>query len=53
MPKTHIYKTNSTIKQVVVLDAIRKKAKKNYMAGMKYKDICEKYEHFKILGQKT
>nr|WP_231848369.1 phage terminase small subunit [Tepidanaerobacter acetatoxydans] len=27
----------------MILDVIREKAKKDYMSGLKYKDICEKY----------
>jgi len=26
------------------LDVVREKAKKDYMAGLKYKDICQKYD---------
>ena len=42
MPKTILTK-QLKYKQVVVLDEVRKKAKKDYMSGLKYKEICEKY----------
>ncbi|MBZ4656492.1 MAG: phage protein [Thermoanaerobacter sp.] len=41
MQKTDIQ--NNSNKQVVILNEIREKVKQDYLEGMKYKDICEKY----------
>lgn len=42
MQKTDIQ--NNSNKQVVILNEIREKVKQDYLKGMKYKDICEKYD---------